>query len=145
MLFGAVSTEVFAAETMNNQVDILESNVFTCEGTEGYARSTTFTDTSIDVACSSSGMDVTIYSTTNQLCSVIGVKDIEVQMKNGSNWVTVATATAGEATNTYGMGLHFVYPDAIYGNTYRIYCVHYANGDEYRELEHTSVEFKFVY
>ncbi len=145
ILFSSITTEAFAAETVVEQVAVLETKVFTCDETGMNARSTTFSNTSIDVACSSSGMDVTIYSTTNQLCSVIGVKDIEVQMKNGSNWVTVATATAGEATNTYGMGLHFVYPDAIYGNTYRIYCVHYANGDEYRELEHTSVEFKFVY
>ncbi|MBQ8188670.1 MAG: hypothetical protein IJZ44_02715 [Lachnospiraceae bacterium] len=145
ILFSSVSTQVVAAETTGEYVTILDSTVFTCERTGQNARSTTFSDTSIDVGLTSSGLDITIYSTTNQLCSVVGVKDIEVQMKSGSKWVTVATASSGEATNTYGMGVHFTYPDAIYGNTYRIYCVHYANGDEYRELEHTSVEFKFVY
>ena len=145
MLFSSVSTEVFAAEMTAGQVEVLESSVFDCERIGQNVRSTTFSDTSIDIACSASGMDVTIYSTASQLCSVIGVKDIEVQMKSGSDWVTVATATSGEQTNTYGMGLHFIYPDAIYGATYRIHCVHYANGDEYRELEHTTSEFKFIY
>ena len=145
ILFSSVSTEVFATETMGEYVVVLDSSVIICEGTGQNVRSTTFSDTSIDVGLTSSGMDITIYSTTNQLCSVVGVKDIEVQMKSGSKWVTVATATSGEATNTYGMGVHFTYPDAIYGATYRIYCVHYANGDEYRELEHTSIEFKFIY
>ena len=145
ILFSSVSTEVFAAETIGDRVMILDSSVFICEEIRQNARSTTFSNTSIDVGLTSSGLDITIYSTTNQLCSVVGVKDIEVQMKSGNKWVTVATATSGEATNTYGMGVHFTYPDAIYGATYRIYCVHYANGDEYRELEHTSIEFKFVY
>lgn len=145
LLFSSVPTEVFAAETTSEQVEVLEYSVFTCEGTEQNARSTTFSNTAIDVACSASGMDVTIYSTTNQLCSVIGVKDIKVQLKNGNDWVTVAVAGPGEETNTHGMGVTFLYTGAIYGATYRIYCVHYANGDEYRELEHTSIEFKFVY
>ena len=145
ILFSSITTEAFAAETVVEQVAVLETKVFKCDETGMNARSTTFSNTSIDIACSSSGMDVTIYSTTNQLCSVIGVKDIEVQLKNGSNWVTVATAGPGEDTNTHGMGVNFVYPDAIYGATYRIYCVHYAYGDEYRELEHTTSEFKFVY
>lgn len=145
ILFSSISTEVFAVETVSEQVDVLEASVFACDGTEQNARSTTFSDTSIDVACSASGMDVTIYSTTNQLCSVIGVKDVKVQLKNGNDWVTVAISGPAEDTNVYGMGMTFIYPGAIYGATYRIYCVHYANGDEYRELEHTSVEFKFVY
>lgn len=144
MLFSSISTEAFAAEAVEKMA-VLETTVFTCDETGQNARSTTFSNTAIDVVCSSSGMRVTIYSTTNQLCSVIGVKDIEVQLKNGNNWVTVATAGPGEDTNVYGMGVTFTYPDAIYGATYRIYCVHYANGDEYRELEHTSIEFKFVY
>ena len=144
-LFSSFSTEAIAAEMTIEQIDILESSVFAYEGTGQNARSTTFSDTSIDVACSSSGMNVTIYSTTNQLCSVIGVKDVKVQLKNGSNWVTVAISGPAEATNTHGMGMTFTYEDAIYGATYRIYCVHYANGDEYRELEHTSTEFKFIY
>ena len=145
VLFGSVSTEVFATETAAEQVVVLESQVFDYEGLGQDVRSTTFTDTSIDIYCSSIGMEVTIYSSATQLCSVIGVKDIEVQMKSGSKWVTVATASSGEQTNTYGMGIMFTYPDAVYGNTYRIYCVHYANGDEYRELEHTTSEFKFIY
>lgn len=145
ILFSSVSTEVFAEEMVGEQVVVLESTVFTCEGIGQNARSTTFSDTSIDIACSSSGMDVTIYSTTNQLCSVIGVKDVQVQLKNGNDWVTVAISGPAEDTNTHGMGMHFVYEDAIYGATYRIYCVHYAYGDEYRELEHTTSEFKFVY
>lgn len=145
LLFSSFSTESMAAEMAIEQIDILESSVFAYEGIRQNARSTTFSDTSIDVACSSSGMDVTIYSTTNQLCSVIGVKDIKVQLKNGNDWVTVAVAGPGEETNTHGMGVTFLYTGAIYGATYRIYCVHYANGDEYRELEHTSTEFKFIY
>ena len=144
MLFSSISTEAFAAEAVE-KITVLETTVFTCDETGQNARSTTFSNTAIDVVCSSSGMRVTIYSTTNQLCSVIGVKDIEVQLKNGNNWVTVATAGPGEDNNVYGMGVTFTYPDAIYGATYRIYCVHYANGDEYRELEHTSTEFKFIY
>ena len=145
ILFSSVSTEVFAAEMAVEEVAVLESTVFTCGGTGQNARSTTFSDTSIDIYCSSIGMEVTIYSITNQLCSVIGVKDVEVQLKNGSDWVTVAISGPAEDTNTHGMGMTFTYPDAIYGATYRIHCVHYANGDEYRELEHTTSEFKFIY
>ena len=145
VLFSSASTEVLAAEMAVEQITVLESTVFACEGMGQSARSTTFSDTSIDIVCSSSGMKITIYSTTNQLCSVIGVKDIEVQLKNGNDWVTVATAGPGEDTNVYGMGVTFTYEDAIYGATYRIHCVHYANGDEYRELEHTTSEFKFIY
>lgn len=145
ILLSSVSADVYAAEAAVGQMAVLESSVVSYEGTGLNARSTTFTDTSIDIYCSSIGMEVTIYSITNYLCSVIGVKDIEVQMKSGSKWITVATAGPGEDTNTHGMGVTFTYPDAIYGATYRIYCVHYANGDEYRELEHTSIEFKFVY
>lgn len=144
MLFSSISTEAFAAEAVE-KIAVLETTVFTCDETGQNARSTTFSNTAIDVVCSSSGMRVTIYSTTNQLCSVIGVKDIEVQLKNGNDWVTVATAGPGEDTNVYGMGVTFTYEDAIYGATYRIHCVHYANGDEYRELEHTTSEFKFIY
>ena len=145
ILLSSVSTEVFANENAVEQVVVLESTVVPYEGTGLNARSTTFTDNSIDVYCSSIGMEVTIYSITNHLCSVVGVKDVEVQLKNGSNWVTVATSGPAEETNTHGMGMTFTYEDAIYGATYRIYCVNYANGDEYRELEHTTSEFKFIY
>ena len=145
ILLNSVSTEVYAAESAVEQVAVLESTIVAYEGIKSNARSTTFTDTSIDIYCSSIGMEVTIYSITNHFCSVVGVKDIEVQLKNGNDWITVATAGPGEDTNVYGMGVTFTYPDAIYGATYRIYCVHYANGDQYRELEHTTSEFKFIY
>ena len=114
LLFSSVPTEVFATEMTSEQVDVLEYSVFTCEEIEQNARSTTFSNTAIDVACSASGMDVTIYSTTNQLCSVIGVKDVKVQLKNGNDWVTVAISGPAEDTNVYGMGMTFIYPDAIY-------------------------------
>lgn len=145
ILLNSVSTEVFAAESPVEQVAVLESTIVAYEGIGGNARSTTFTDTSIDIYCSSIGMEVTIYSITNHLCSVVGVKDVEVQLKNGNDWVTVAVSGPAEDTNTHGMGMTFTYEDAIYGATYRIHCVHYANGDEYRELEHTTSEFKFIY
>lgn len=141
-------TPVFAAE--ESSVVELEATV-TAEYNDGlvsYAepRSTTFTDTTIDIAYTSDGMHIAIHTDLNMTGSVVGVKDIQIQKKGLlGTWTTVATSTGGEVTNASGCIVRLTYADAEYGETYRVTCVHYAYGDEYRELYHETIEAKCVY
>ena len=109
------------------------------------ARSTTFIDTSIDVYYDEEGMQVSIFTDLNGVGSVVGAKDIKIQIKNGSSWTTVATSTGGGVTNATGCIISVTYPDAIEGETYRVTCIHYGNVDEYRELYHETAGFKCTY
>lgn len=109
------------------------------------ARSTTFSDNSIDVQFSSSGMSITITTGMVGIASVVGVKDIEIQLRNGNDWVTVATSTGGELYNVLGCAVDLTYTGAIYGEYYRVVCTHYGDVDGYRELYHESAAMKCVY
>ena len=108
-------------------------------------RSTTFIDTSIDISYSAAGMYVTITTGMNTTASLVGAKDIKVQIKNGNDWVTVAVSDGGEAYNTTICVLAFTYPDSIVGETYRVVCTHYGDVDGYREMYHETNGFKCVY
>lgn len=114
-------------------------------GASSGTRATTFSDTTINVACSSDGMYVAIHTCTTKEASVIGVKEITIDRLLYGSWVTVATASGGEVYNTAGCVISLNYDDAIYNGTYRVTCVHYANVDGYRELYHETESMKFVY
>ena len=107
-------------------------------------RSTTFIDTSITIGYDEEGMHVAITTDLNGVGSVVGAKDIKVQIKNGSSWTTVATSTGG-VTNATGCIINVTYPDAVKGETYRVTCIHYGNVDEYRELYHETEGSKCIY
>lgn len=137
---------IFAAEEAT--VVELEATVTAVYGStlEGVQpRSTTFIDTSITVSFDEDGMYVTICTDLNGVGSVVGAKDIKIQIKNGSSWTTVATSTGGGVTNATGCFINLTYADAIEGETYRVTCIHYGNVDEYRELYHESEGFKCTY
>ena len=110
------------------------------------ARSTTFADATVDVQFSSSGMSITITTGMTKIASLVGVKDIEIQLKNGSDWVTVATCTeGGEATDALGCAVDLLYTGAIYGEYYRVVCTHYGDVDGYRELYHETAAMRCIY
>lgn len=138
--------DAFAAEDIDSKVLVLEANVVAYDEQPIIGmRSTTFTNTMIIISSSSAGMAVTIDTGMNDTASIVGVKDIKVQLKNGDDWVTVATSTGGEVSGYSGCSVSFTYPDAVKGKTYRICCTHYGNVDEYRELYHETDAFVFTY
>lgn len=127
---------------MQLECQILENNV-ECNSS---VRSTTFIDTSIEVGYSKTeGMIIYITTSMNTTASVVGAKDIEIQIEDGNDWVTVATSTGGELYNTGVCVLGLTYPDPIEGKKYRVVCTHYGNVDGYRELYHETNGFKCVY
>lgn len=138
---------VKAAEDLGNSVQILPCTIVALNDQvwNNSTRATTFSDTTINVSCSSAGMYIAIFTSMTKEASVVGVKDIVVQRKVGFWWETVATASGGEVYNSTGLALNMTYTGAVYNETYRISCVHYGNVDGYRELEHTTENFKFVY
>lgn len=136
----------FAAEDVISEVLILDASVVAHEEEPAAGmRSTTFIDTMILISSSSAGMSVTINTDLNNTASVVGVKDIKVQLKDGDDWVTVATSTGGEVNGYAGCSVSFTYSGAVKGKTYKICCTHYGNVDEYRELYHETGEFVFTY
>ena len=137
---------VFAFAKEEESVQKLECQVL--EGNtevNSSARSTTFIDTSIDISYSANGMYVAITTGMNTTASLVGAKDIKVQIQNGSDWVTVAVSDGGEAYNTTSCVLAFTYADSIVGETYRVVCTHYGDVDGYREMYHETNGFKCVY
>lgn len=137
---------VFAAEDTVLKVVDIEANVIGYnEGVSVGMRSTTFIDTSILISGSSAGMAVTIDTRMNDTASIVGVKDIKVQLKSGNDWITVATSTGGEVSGYAGCSVSFTYSGAVKGKTYKICCTHYGNVDGYRELYHETDEFVFTY
>lgn len=141
-LFNVVS----ASAQENLDVEQLECQVME-DDTEYNAstRTTTFIDNTISISYSSSGMYVVIRTSMNTTASVVGAKDIEIQIKDGSDWVTVAVSDGGESYNTITCMLSLTYTGVIEGETYRVVCTHYGNVDGYRELYHESAGFKCVY
>ena len=138
---------VFAAENSGETgIAILEATVqeYTPNANSS-ARSTTFADNSIDVSFESGGMLITITTSMTMVASLVGVKDIEVQLKNGNDWVTVATSTGGELTNVMGCTIGLTYTGAIYGEYYRVVCTHYGDVDGYRELYHETGSMRCIY
>ena len=143
-----VATPVLAAEEVT--IVELDANVTATYDQDmmNYvqARSTTFSDTTIDMAFSSDGMYIAIHTDLTMTGSVVGVKDIQIQKKGLlGTWTTVATSDGGEVTNASGCIGSLLYEGAEYGATYRVTCVHYGNVDGYRELYHETIEAKCVY
>ena len=93
---------------------------------------------------SSSGMHITFETDCAQRASIIGVKDIEIDQKVWYGWKTVATSSGGYATNSMSYLGSILYTNAIKGEEYRITCTHYADADEYTEVE-GELEFIFTY
>lgn len=137
----------FAAENSEEtEVVTLEAVVQEYEpSVNSSARSTTFSDASIDVSFSAEGMSITISTSMTMVASVVGVKDIEIQLKNGNDWVTVATSTGAGLTDKIGCTVELLYPDSIYGEYYRVICTHYGDVDGYRELYHESGSMRCIY
>ncbi len=137
----------FAAEN-SEETDVVALEAVVQEYTPNVnsaARSTTFADATVDVQFSSSGMSITISTSMTMIASVVGVKDIEIQLKNGNDWVTVATSTGGELYDTLGTAVTLLYTGAIYGEYYRVVCTHYGDVDGYRELYHETGSMRCIY
>ena len=149
LLVSALNMQVWAAtpQEQNSNVEVLDARVFEYVNESGISTYATKFDTaSIAISYySDSGMVVLILTYVNGVASVVGVKDILIQAKSGSNWVTVATSAGGEVTNAQGMGCEVTYAGAIEGVTYRVVCTHYADYEGYRELYHESVGMECKY
>lgn len=146
-VLNAPAYEVKAAENMAAYIEELPCTIIAVNELQedSFVRATTFSDARVNVSCSSAGMNITIFTNVTKQASVIGVKDIVIERKVGFWWETVATASGDEVYNATGCALNLTYSGAVYNETYRISCVHYADVDGYRELEHTTENFKFVY
>lgn len=145
MLLSSNYLSVFAQE--ESHVEQLECQVMEWEVNNNLpsARSTTFIDTTITTGYDAEGMHVTIVTCMNNVASLVGVKDIKIQVKNGNDWITVAVSSGGELYNTSACAVDINYSGVVEGYTYRVTCVHYGNVDEYRELYHETVGFKCQY
>ena len=149
MLSSLFINVAFAAENSEEaNVDVVALDAVVQEYTPNVnsaARTSTFADATVDVSFSSSGMSITISTSMTKIASLVGVKDIEIQLKNGSDWVTVATSTGGELYNTSGCAVALTYTGAIYGEYYRVVCTHYGDVDGYRELYHETGSMRCIY
>lgn len=134
LLIGSLQMEASAAEKETIiELDATTSG-YNSEPNDIIPYSTTFIDASVDVYYDTSGMHITIQTTMNNTASIVGSKDIKVQVKNGFSWTTVATSTGGELSGYSGCSVNLTYPYSEKGKTYRVCCTHYGNVDEYREL-----------
>lgn len=147
MLCTTFISPVCAAESQIQEVDIINASVtgFSSGSYNNMSRATTFIDTTITVTYIADGMYVTITTDMNKTASAVGVKDVEIQRKDGNSWTTIAVSDGGGVTNQTGCLVSFTYPNVEYGETYRVVCTHYANVDEYRELYHETAGFKCLY
>ncbi len=100
---------------------------------------------SISVAYADYGLHIQLETGTTQVASVIGVKDIKVQEKNGIFWNNIASSDGGSITNDdWYMGISKC-TNAVDGNTYRVKCTHYAYiGGNYYHYDNTTDGFKYV-
>lgn len=148
--------EVSAEEitpSANSEIEIMECSVG--EVPEGYfdylqkARAA-FSDCYISVGFGSDGMDIEIFTGTNDIVPVVGVKDIRVEQKVWYGWKLVAVSNGGEDTDTNGIAVHVVFRGAIKDKTYRVTCIHYADFlyddvEEYVEGFANTGDFVFTY
>ena len=146
LLVSMLCTQVFATVNteFDSEVEVLDTRIFEYVNDTGISTyATTFNTATITISYDKdTGMEVLILTYVNGVASVVGVKDILIQAKSGSSWVTVATSPGGELTNVQGMGCEVTYAGAVEGVTYRVVCTHYANYEGYRELYHESEGFK---
>lgn len=124
-------------ENLEAQIDYYHAN-----SDSGIATiATVFGDTSITVGRSSEGMKIFIVTSTDQTATKIGVKDIKVKHKVWWGWETVKTSSGGYLENTSGMSCTIVYENAVQGDSYKIYCVHFAEIDGYHEVVSETTDF----
>lgn len=96
--------------------------------------STSFPNVYIDISFSSRGMLAELFVQTNDVASIVGIKDIKIQKKVWYGWSTVATSNGGENTDSSGYGCSVLYSGAEKGSTYRVLCTFYGDADGYHEL-----------
>lgn len=96
------------------------------------------------VNCSSSGMLLNFSTDCVQLAKTIGIKDVVIKQKVWYGWKTVATSVGGYYTNASTYTGSILYTNAIKGENYRITYTHYADADEYTEVN-GELEFIFTY
>ena len=152
----AFMTMVFAIGTLNIKAkaqeiaDYNEATTSVVVESEGFSNDygaqpiTTMFDCEIILAFTLEGLEMTFTTSSVDISSVIGVKDIKVQQKMWYGWKTVFTSEGAESYNEDMFGADLTYPDAVNGKTYRVTCVHYANYDVYEEVENNTGAFKFV-
>ena len=148
LLNASMATPVLAAEA--SEIPELQATVVSFTTTPNSVnqqqRSTTFIDTSIDMAFSAEGMHITIFTEMTMTGSLVGVKDISIKKKGILGiWTTVATSSGAELTNASGIVVALNYAGAEKGETYKVICTHYGNVDGYRELYHESEEITCWY
>lgn len=104
-----------------------------------------FVNASITVSHGIDGMNITIATTVDNKAMLVGVKNVEVWHKNDKGkWDKVAVSSGGEEFDCTGMGSKMTYTGAVWGDTYKITCVHYAQvGSTFRELKHDTGEFVY--
>lgn len=148
--------EVNAAElnsSMKDEVEIMECYVG--EVPDGYfdyltnARAA-FSDCYISVGFSEAGMDIEVFTGTNDIVPIVGVKDIRVEQKMWYGWKLVAVSSGAELPDTNGIAVNVVFRGAIKDKTYRVTCIHYADFlyddvEEYVEGFANTGEFVFTY
>ncbi len=147
LLTALMGTQVLAAENDVQAIPVLEAFVYEYTTENGIsARGTVFNTATIAIAFDPSyGMYIGILTHLNGIGSVVGVKDILIQEKQGNAWVTVATSAGGEVTNAAGIGCELYYPGAQSDKFYRVICTHYGDYEGYRELYHESEAFRCIY
>lgn len=148
--------EVNAAElnsSANEGVEMMEC--FVGEVPEQYFNQSmnaraVFADCLISVGFGSTGMDIEIFTGTNDIVPVVGVKDIRVEQKMWYGWKLVAVSSGAELPDTNGIAVNVVFKGAIKDKTYRVTCIHYADMvyddvEEYVEGVGNTGEFVFTY
>ncbi|MED9904376.1 MAG: hypothetical protein UFG06_09340 [Lachnospiraceae bacterium] len=151
---GAMAAETVGADVMEMirsdglSLDIADENVFgglyDLEA-NGNAREVMLTNCAIRMAyVDSTYLHMEFVTGSNAEATQIGVKDIEVQEKNGIFWNTIATSAGGSATDTYAFSGSCNSYTVELGKTYRVCCTHYAyiNGS-YLFLDNVTDGHKF--
>lgn len=106
---------------------------------------TMLVDCSIVVGCEARGLVIDITTSATQTASLLGIKDIVIEQQKWYGWKPVATAPGVEVQNRLGVGVSIVYSGAVYGETYRVSCVHYGTVDSYTEEENVTPGIVYKY
>ena len=86
----------------------------------------------LGIGIASNGVSITFSTSSTQVASEIGVKNIVLQEKNGLGWTNIGISNHYDRNRQEYTG-GVVYTGAQRRKTYRVYCTHYAiiNGREY--------------
>lgn len=137
-----------AAVSEEDDVELLEITVYELseEQLAGMPSThTMLTNCSIGIGCDARGLLVDITTCASQTASSIGVKDIVIEQKMWYGWKPVASNPGAESKNRSSMGISIIYTSAVYGETYRVSCVHYGTVDSYVEGENVSPGVVYKY